>query len=159
MLNKETIHNPEIQTRTAVDMLLLTPGRQFVLLGLRKSEAGQGTWGLIGGRQEPGEQFIETITREKNEELGDDCQVEFTGRLVAVRQNCIPPKFVPHVTIITEAIFHGGSIKYNEWELADCMWFPLDQLPVNLFSGTKEIIDNFSNGKIGIVTDWHLPSS
>jgi 8-oxo-dGTP pyrophosphatase MutT (NUDIX family)/2'-5' RNA ligase len=54
-------------------MLLLTPDPPRVLLGLRTRGRGRrypGAWDAIGGKPDPGETLLETLSREASEEAG-----------------------------------------------------------------------------------------
>lgn len=147
--------------RTAVDVLLLREkkqGEEEVLLGLRKAKAGENTWGFPGGHQKTDETIVQTAQRELREELGDDVRVIISTDIVSVRENKIHPWYVPHITIIIKGLYEGGEIIASEDERTDMWrWYALDQLPVNLFSGVDETIENYKQGKIAVVTDWHNP--
>lgn len=142
--------------RTAVDVMVLNPERTKVLLGQRKSKAGENTWGFPGGHQITGEKIAETGKRELAEEIGEDAEVTISNLVISVRENLIPPWFVPHITIILEGIYQGGEIQLTEpdktvsWE-----WFDFTALPEPLFSGIKEIVENYHAGESKVVTDWH----
>lgn len=141
--------------RTAVDVMILNKERTKVLLGQRKSRAGENTWGFPGGHQITGEKISETARRELAEEIGKEATISISNLVVSVRENLIPPWFVPHITIILEGIYQGGSIILTEpdktvsWE-----WFDLNGLPEPLFSGIGEIISNYRGGESFVVTDW-----
>lgn len=138
----------------AVDVLIIRDGK--VLLGLRKALAGKSTWGLPGGHQRTGEKMIDTARRELREELGDDVAISVSERVVAVRENIIPPWYVQHNTIILQGEYLSGEIINPDLEEnAEWKWFPTDKLPENMFSGVKEIIDNYKVNVVGIVTDWN----
>lgn len=141
--------------RTAVDVMILNQQKSQVLLGLRKSKAGGNTWGFPGGHQKTGEKIAETAERELKEELGDDVSVLISSLIVAVRENMIPPWYVPHLTVILEGTYETGEIQIAEPDKTmEWRWFNLDELPDNLFSGVGEVVENYRQNNSFVVTDW-----
>jgi len=75
--------------------------------------------------------------------------------VVGVRENLIPPWFVPHLTIIIDGLYQSGNINVVEPDkTVDWQWFPLDNLPNPLFSGIGELIGNYLRRQSRVVTDW-----
>lgn len=147
--------------RTAVDVLVLKSneqGGEEVLLGLRKAKAGEKTWGFPGGHQKTGETIAETAQRELREELGKDARIMIGKDIISVRENKIHPWYVPHITVIIKGLYEDGEIHAAEDERTDIWkWYPLDQLPADLFSGVAETVKNYRQGRVSVVTDWHNP--
>lgn len=145
--------------RTAVDVFLLDQTKSHILLGLRTAQAGINTWGFPGGHQKTGEKILETAKRELREELGPDFQVNVTSKIIAVRENVIPPWYVQHNTVVVEGIYMCGKYVLPEDERnVQFKWFELDNLPENLFSGVGEVINAYKQHKAKIVTDWQESS-
>lgn len=141
--------------RTAVDLFILN-GQNQVLLGQRTAAIGESQWAFLGGHQKTGETILECAKREKAEELGDKAQIELTSSVVAVRENRLPPAFVPHLTVIILALYKGGELELPEGEKnREWKWFPLDDLPDNVFSKADEVIENFRQKQALVVTDFH----
>lgn len=141
--------------RTAVDTFILSPDSNRLILGKRRSRAGEDTWSLIGGHQTKGETIVETAAREIKEELGDEVIVDLHPRIIAVRENNIPPFHVQHLTIVIFGIYRSGEIKHQPEELTAVSWFDLENPPQPLFSGVEEIIEVFKHGEPSVVTDWY----
>ncbi len=143
--------------RTAVDLFILN-NKDEVLLGLRTATTGESQWAFLGGHQKTGETILECAEREKREELGNKAKIVLTNCIVAVRENRLPPAFVPHLTVIILALYKSGELetpageKNREWK-----WFPLDKLPENLFSKADEVIKNYKENRALVVTDFHIP--
>jgi len=55
-----------------VGTFIYSVATQRYLFLLRNSSKYSGTWGLAGGKIEPGEQLLQSLNRELNEELGVD---------------------------------------------------------------------------------------
>lgn len=145
--------------RTAVDIMVLNGTKNRVLLGLRKAKAGENTWGFPGGHQVTGEKIAETAQRELREEIGEEAIVYLSNLVVGVRENLIPPWFVPHLTIVIEGVYQSGTIKVAESDkTVDWQWFPLGNLPTPLFSGIGELISNYLHEENLVVTDWQKRS-
>jgi len=141
--------------RTAVDIMVLNDTKDQVLLGLRKAKAGENTWGLPGGHQVTGEKISETARRELREEIGEEAIIHLSNLVVGVRENLIPPWFVPHLTIIIEGLYQSGNINVVEPDkIVGWQWFPLDNLPNPLFSGIGELVGNYLRKQSLVVTDW-----
>lgn len=144
--------------RTAVDLFIIRTnpiGQTEVLLGLRRAKAGERTWGFVGGHQKTGETLLETARREAKEELGNEINLDITEKVVAVRQNKIPPWYVPHLTVILETNYLSGEPQLPAGERTDAWkWYPLDGLPEETFSGVKDIVDCYLRREVRIVTDW-----
>ncbi len=141
--------------KTAVDIVIFNKKGQ-VLFGERLAVSGNNCWGFPGGHQKTGEKIRETAGREIKEELGNEVKVQLTDEIIAVRENNIPPYFIPHITVMVKGIYLGGKIKVNEPDRCkNWQWFDLDSLPSPIFSGEEEVLINFQKGKVLVVTDWH----
>jgi 8-oxo-dGTP diphosphatase len=139
--------------RTGVDVLTVNSNHE-VLLGLHIRNRSQ-VWGFPGGHIRTNETMLEAAHRELNEELGARHGIQILPEIVAVRENCIAPWFVHHLTVILLGKFTSGEILRAEPEkLLEWKWFALDQLPNNLFSGVEEILHNFSKHRVWVVNDW-----
>lgn len=144
--------------RTGVDVLVLNRHNQ-VLLGLHV-KAGKQVWGFPGGHIRTEETILQAAQRELQEELGSKHGIEILSEIVALRDNCIAPWFVHHITTVLLGRYTSGKILRTEPEkLLEWRWFSLSDLPENLYSGLEEILHNFQKKRTWIVTDWHRPRS
>lgn len=138
----------------AVDVAIFNKDKK-VLLGKRLASAGFGTWGFPGGHLKANETIRDCALREIGEELGNEIDVEVMNEIIAVRENCVAPQYIHHLTVSIKGIHKDGEPKVNEpdrcekWE-----WFDLDNLPPDLFSGIKDTLHNYQNGKFLVVSDW-----
>jgi len=109
----------------------------------------------VGGHQKTGETIVQTAHRELTEELGPRHGVELTNKIIAVRENCIAPWFVPHITIVILGHWSLGNIEVAEphrtvrWE-----WCDPATPPRPLFSGVEEVLEAHLINKPIVVTDW-----
>ncbi len=141
--------------RTAVDLFILNNDKE-VLLGQRTATTGYASWAFPGGHQKTGETILECAKREQLEELGNKAQIVLTNSIVAVRENRLPPAFVPHLTVIILALYKGGELELPEGEKnKEWRWFPLDGLPDNVFSKADEVVANYKKSQALVVTDFH----
>lgn len=140
--------------RTAVDVAIFNNNGQ-VLLGKRLAAAGLDTWGFPGGHLKTNEKIKDCATREIREELGKKIKIELSDEVLAIRENSIKPYFIHHITVIIKGHYLGGDIKINEPNRCQgWSWFDLGDLPLDLFSGVREILINYQQKKVKTVTDW-----
>lgn len=135
----------------AVDVVIFNKDGQ-VLLGKRLAKAGHGTWSFPGGHILDKEDILDAVRRELREELGNAVQVSIFNKIIAIRDNSLPPEFIRHLTIMLEGEYLGGEVLVNEpdrcekWE-----WFDLNKLPEPLFDKMEDILQNYINHKSSIV--------
>ena len=91
----------------AVDVVVFNKDGQ-VLLGKRLAKAGYGTWGLPGGHVLDEEQILDAAKREIKEELGDIAKIDIFNKIIAIRDNSLPPQFIRHLTLLLPNIFPQG---------------------------------------------------
>lgn len=147
-MNKKKNSEP---TRLGVDVAIIDGDR--VLLGKRSSsvsqaisKVGEGQWAFPGGHLKPGERLSEAGLREIGEEIGDGVKVEIKGA-IGISETNLPPAYVSHLIVILLAEYLGGEPVLNEPDRCEeWRWFPIDQLPVNLFPGVKEALENYKKG-------------
>ncbi|MFA5872154.1 MAG: NUDIX domain-containing protein [Parcubacteria group bacterium] len=87
-----------------VEVAILNKKNQ-VLLGKRLASAGFGTWNFPGGHLKAKEKIAECAAREVSEELGEDIDVEITDELLSIRENCIAPQYIHHLTILIKGLY------------------------------------------------------
>lgn len=126
-----------------------------ILLGKRLTKAGFGTWHMPGGHLKANETIEDCARREIREELGPNFDVEITRDIVAVRENCIAPHHIHHLSVFVKGVHKAGEPVINEPDKCEKWgWFDLDNLPSPLFSGEKEILSNYRKGIKAVVSDW-----
>ncbi|MGW6390209.1 NUDIX hydrolase [Streptomyces sp. NPDC055103] len=121
---------------TAGHQLLFLPGvsavvfddRGRVLLGRRSDN---GTWSIIGGIVEPGEQPAGCAVREVYEETAVHCVPERIVLVETLRKPVVYPNGdtcqYMDVTFRCRAV--GGEARVNDEESTDVGWFEVDDLP------------------------------
>lgn len=114
----------------------------MILLGQRKNTAGDGDWGLPGGHLEFGESAIEGAKRELLEETGLTADLEFSN----VVNDALVDKSTHyiHLNFLASNVVGKPTLvepeKCYEWK-----FFPLNDLPPNIFIGHSKIIPAFIN--------------
>ena len=128
--------------RLGAGVLPVAASTKRVLLTLRSAEVAEpGTWGLPGGKVEPGEDITDAALREMREELG------YTGPVQLVKsyryeepgfafQNFIG--FVPS----------QFAVRLN-WETEKAQWFDLERLPSPLHWGVARLFDQLQRNGWG----------
>ncbi|MET8982587.1 NUDIX domain-containing protein [Streptomyces sp. NPDC004539] len=89
-------------------------------------------WGLPTGFAAKGEEFSATVVREVKEETGLDV---VAGRLVRVRSG-----YRLRVEVAYEAVYVGGTLRIDPFEILEARWFRADELPTGLQEAHRELI-------------------
>jgi len=119
-----------------------------VLLGLRKGSHGAGEWSFPGGHLEMGETIMEVAKREIKEETNLDIN-EFELISIADEMRYLKTDAKHYLNIGVIGTYEGGEpITMEKNKCEKWQWFSLDDLPINLFEGTKLVVDNYSNKTI-----------
>ncbi|QEV18268.1 nucleotide triphosphate diphosphatase NUDT15 [Streptomyces alboniger] len=133
------------QVRVGVQAIVVREGH--VLLGLRATTFGAGTWGLPGGHLDVGESLIEAARRELREETGLHA---LEARVVCVTDP--EPAAHHHMQVGVEVLRHRGAVLVHEPERCLCWhYWPLDALPQALFLPSAAVLRAFVRGSL------HLP--
>ncbi|MFB7586023.1 NUDIX domain-containing protein [Streptomyces sp. NPDC056169] len=121
---------------TAGHQLLFLPGvsavvfddRGRVLLGRR---ADNGTWAVIGGIVEPGEQPADCAVREVYEETAVHCVPERILLVETLRKPVVYPNgdTCQYMDVAFRCRAVGGEARVNDDESTEVGWFEVDDLP------------------------------
>ena len=118
-----------------------------ILLGKRGAAIfGGGTWALPGGHLEHMERADECLAREVSEEVG----ITVTAanlKLLSVVDDIEPLVHYIHLTFTVDI----GDQEPRLMEPDECdewRWFPLDEMPENLFPPHKKIFATIASGQI-----------
>lgn len=122
--------NKKFRPLGAIGIYILNQKNQLLLL-LRTSPHGRGTWCPPGGHIEYGESFLEAAKRETFEESGVLVkQIEVMG----VTSNVFPQEKKHYVTAHVRAVKYSGQATLKEPDkFSQIDWVNLDKLPRNLF--------------------------
>jgi 8-oxo-dGTP diphosphatase len=111
-----------------------------ILLGRRKNAYGSGTWGLPGGRLEPGESFEAAAARELREETA---LVVRELRVFSVVNDPSPPHS-HHIQIgMIATSWHGEIVTVEAHRCEGWMLHPLTRLPNPLFPSSAPLIEHY----------------
>ena len=112
---------------------------------LLQKRADNNEWAMHGGGIEPGEEVLDTLKREIKEELNiEPVNPEFLGVFTGKDLYHEYPNG-DKVYILTNAFIceeYIGDIKFNDNEVLEVKWFPLDKLPDNLFHLDKKAFES-----------------
>ena len=130
--------------RVGIGVVILQNGR--LLLGHRVCRAADtggiyepDSWCLPGGKQEYGETILEGAVRETKEETNLDIN---DLQVYSAVDDLQPGKHYVTIQVIARAC--SGTLcvmepeKQDEWK-----WFPVDQLPKNIYTPSKKFIDAY----------------
>lgn len=122
----------EKTVKAGVGVLIFNKAGQ-ILLGLRKSAHGNGTWCPPGGHLEYGESFERAAARETKEETGlliAEKDLEIAG----VTNDFFQESGKHYVTVVMQAQAYRGTPEIQEPDkCAEWRWFDSDKLPAELF--------------------------
>lgn len=114
--------------------------KKQVLLGLRKSPHGQGTWCPPGGHLEFGESFEQGTIREAKEETNLDILPQDL-KLSGTTNDFFEETGKHYITIHMSCYKYSGEVKIMEHNKCEkWTWFDLDKLPENLFLPNKNYL-------------------
>ena len=125
--------------------LYIWDDKDRLLLGLRKSPHGNGTWCPPGGHLEYGESFEEAAKRETKEETGLDVELQDIT-IEGVTNDFFKESGKHYVTIHLSAKKFKGIAQVLESEkCAEWRWFELNNLPENLFLPAEQFLNTILN--------------
>jgi 8-oxo-dGTP diphosphatase len=131
MMEEKTI------ARASIGVNLLVIRGTDILLGKRKNIAGDGDWGLPGGRLDRGEWIYEAAKRELAEETGLRAkQFIFAG---VTHQLQAGDHWVQFGFEVSQ--FEGVEENLEPEVCEELKWFNPDELPENLFPAHEKLID------------------
>ncbi len=130
--------------KVGIGLLIVKNGK--ILLGERKSTHGTGEFGGPGGHLEQNESFEECILRELNEEAGNEIKVKNLGFLCVTNLMKYPPKHYVDIGMVAECE-DGDPIVIEPHKLVSWNWYPMDDLPENLFGCMENYIEAHRSGK------------
>ena len=126
--------------KIGVGLYILNKENQL-LLGLRKSTHGKGTWCPPGGHLEFGESFEQAACRETKEETGLDIS-EKDVFVRGVTSDFFEETNKHYVTVhLLTCVFEGNPKVCESDKCAEWRWFNLDSLPENLFLPVAHFLD------------------
>lgn len=118
--------------KVGIGVYIFNDKRQ-VLLGLRKSPHGQGTWCPPGGHLEFGETFEQGAIREAKEETNLDIMPKDL-KLSGTTNDFFEETGKHYITIHMSCSNYSGNVELMEPNKCEkWTWFDLDKLPNNLF--------------------------
>lgn len=128
--------------------ILILNDKEEVLLGLRIASHGTGEWSFPGGHLEFGETVFETAKREVKEETNLDIEA-FELISVCDEMRYIETNGKHFLNLGVVGKYRGGEPQTLEPDkCAEWKWFPLDNLPENLFEPTDLTLRNFKDKTI-----------
>ena len=137
---------------TGFGIILLKDNK--ILLGKRHTDSkkadselhGEGTWTMPGGKFETGETFEEAAARELKEET--------SMTLLRSKVICVNNDKNEHAHFITVGFlgteFEGVPKVTEPDEITEWKWFAMDNLPINMFPPSKNILVCYLNKKIAL---------
>jgi 8-oxo-dGTP diphosphatase len=128
--------------------VMIVKSDNLVLMGLRHGSHGADEWCFPGGGLELGETLEQAAIREVKEET--DLQVD-NLELIAVADELkyLKSDAKHYVVIGFKADYQGDQVvlrepnKFKTWQ-----WFDLNDLPENIFEGTKQVIERYNKGLV-----------
>ncbi len=112
---------------------------------LLQKRTDDGNWAMHGGGMEPGEEFLDSLRREIKEEINiEPINPEIFGifagnDLYHEYPNGDKVYIFNHVFICEE---YEGDIKFNDKEVSEVKWFPINELPNEIIDVDRKILEN-----------------
>ncbi len=125
-----------------------------VLLGLRHEDPekadselhGEGTWTMPGGKLDFGETILEGVHRETKEENGLELG---SLKIISVNDEILPDAHFVTIGVLCEDSVGNPEVLEPD-EITEWRWFGLDNLPKNIFSPSRKVLENYKQKKIYI---------
>lgn len=116
---------------------------RFLLTKRSDYVASPFTWGLPGGKVEPGERPSVAARRETREEIGFDLE-DRPIRLIYTNETHAPRfKFYTYACIVDSEFKPALN-----WESVDYAWVSMDDLPEPLHWGVKQMVNHDASARI-----------
>lgn len=131
------VNNPGVGTAA-----IIVNDNGEILMGLRRGNLGNNTWGFPGGKLNYGEEIIDCIVREVKEETNLDVS---NLNYICTTNDIMEEDNKHYITMFFSTKDYKGDLKVVE--LDKCLewkWFNPKELPSNLF---KPVV-NFINGNV-----------
>lgn len=149
MANKDNMHIVNIlenELPIGINALIINDKNE-ILLGLRAgNRGGSGTYGLIGGKAVNGETIEETCIREIKEETGLDVNTCDLGVVNIFTTQSTPTALFYQIGVLVKK-YSGTPQNMEPTKCDELKFFKLDNLPTNLFMGTKGNIELYLKNK------------
>ncbi len=135
------------QVKVSVNALVIKDDK--VLMGKRLKAAGIGTWGIPGGHLEFGEQPTEGVIRELFEETGLIAEEVIFSSVVSKITDQDKDRHYIHLNFLVTK--YHGELENKEPETHETWdWFPLDNLPEEIFYAHKAFLTTWKNNRVYI---------
>lgn len=116
------------------------------ILLLKQTKPNGGNYTLVGGNVEDGEYATQSLIRESFEEAGITLK-EKDLSLVHVLQKTTPIE--QRMVLYFKAYKWEGELKAREkHKFKEAEWFALDELPKNLTSTVRHVLEEYRNGNL-----------
>lgn len=134
-------------TKVGVGLYIFNPKRQL-LLGLRKSRHGNGTWCPPGGHMEFGETNEQAAIREAKEETGLEINPQDVS-LAGVTNDFYHESNKHYITLHLASHNYSGTPAVMEPDkCAGWQWFDLDSLPENMMLSARNFLQKYDIKKL-----------
>lgn len=122
-------------TRAAGALFYSRNTDRFLLL-LRSNVSNSGTWGIAGGKSEPGETEIETVKRETEEELGFLPSIQKVHLLDNYSSSDGKFNYVTYVFIVNDEFRPMLNDEHSGYA-----WVSMEAWPTSLHPGLRVTVD------------------
>lgn len=126
----------------SVAVILYDANEDKILLIKRKGEPFNGYWALAGGKLEKGEEVIEGMVREVQEETGLYAVTGYEIGTYTEYGDYHGQTFEYHAHCYVVDVYYG-VVKGQEDEVSDIRWFKIADIPETLAFKHREMIDDF----------------
>lgn len=131
--------------KVGIGVLIINKASE-ILLGLRKSQHGEGLWGPPGGHLELMESFEDCAIREAYEETG---LIIETPKFFALTNDAYEEEGKHYISIFmiarllnNQQVINREPDNFKKWQ-----WFSPNHLPSNLFLPLKQLVNDKAYGR------------
>lgn len=134
--------NQSIEMRPKIGAAIWVVQDNKVLMGQRKNAHGDGTWAAPGGHLEFGETPIDAAKRELLEETNLKAHVVEVGPWTNEFFEGLNKHYISLHLFVTD--FSGELELMEPNKCSSWKWFPLDELPKNVFLSVEKLLEKGS---------------
>lgn len=134
--------------------LVVLHNNEILLLKRYNTGYEDGKFSVPAGHVEDGENVIQAMVRESQEEIGIEITNSSLEIIHVMNRNCIDHERIDYFFKVSH--WHGEIRNMEPNKCSELSWFNIENLPFNTIDYIKEAIENYINGCKFSVYGWNV---